>query len=102
MIKLTNPLNLNPHIITMIQNDLRLPHRPDPRRRPRHDQRPALQRGSLGQESDRLRHAEDHFFRIRVLDDGAVVDGFDTQVVRVGDVLLRDEDGANGRGGVES
>ena len=43
----TDPFNLNPHIIPMIQNDLRIPHRPDPRRRPRHDQRSPLQRGPL-------------------------------------------------------
>ena len=86
----------------MVQNHLGIPHRPDPRRRPRHDQRTALQGGSLGQESDHFRHAEDHLLGGRVLDDVPVVDGFDAEVVRVGDVLLRDEDGADGRGGVEA
>ena len=86
----------------MTQHDLRLPHRPDARRRARHDERAALQRGALRQEGDRLRDAKDHFLRVRVLDDGAVVDGFDAEGVRVGDVRWHDEDGANGRGGVES
>ena len=97
----TDFLNLNPHIVAMVQDHLRVPHGPDPGRRPRHDERSPLQRGPLRQERDGLRDAEDHLLCVSVLDDGPVVDGFDAEVAGVGDLLLRDDDGANGRGGVE-
>ena len=83
--KRTYPLNLHPHIIPMLQHHLWISHRPDPRRRPRHDQRSPLQRRALGEISDHVRDAEDHLFRTAVLNDGAVVDGFDTEVMRVRD-----------------
>ena len=98
----TYPLNLNPHIIPMLQHNLRIPHRPDPRRRPRHDERSPLQRRPLRQKRNHVRDAEDHFLGARVLYDVAVVDGFDAEGVRVRDVGLRDEEGADGRGGVEA
>lgn len=86
----------------MIQNDFWIPHRPDPRRRPRHDQRSPLQCRPLREERNRFLYAEDHFFRVAVLDDVAVVDGFDGEIVRVGDGVWRDDDGADGGGGVET
>ena len=86
----------------MVQNDLWIPHRPDPRRRPRHDERPPLQRRPLREERNRLLDAEDHFLRVAVLDDGPVVDGFDGEIVRVGEGVLRDDDGTDGGGGVET
>ena len=98
----TYPLNLNPHIIPILQNNLRIPHRPDPRRRPRHDERPPLQRRPLRQKRNHVRYTEDHFFGARVLDHVAVVDGFYAEGVRVRDVGLRDEDGADWGGGVEA
>ena len=78
------------------------PHGTDTRRRPRHDERAPLQRRPLRQERDHVGDAEDHLFRAAVLDDGAVVDGFDAEVVRIRDGGLRHEDGADGGGGVEA
>lgn len=49
-----------------------------------------------------FRHAEYHLLPARVLDDVSVVDGSDAEAVRVGDLLLRDEDGTDGGGGVEA
>ena len=86
----------------MPQHDLGLPHRADARRRPRHDQRPPLQRRALRQERDRLRDAEDHLARVGRLDRGAVVDGADGQRVRGREVRGRHEAGADWGGGVEA
>ena len=95
-------LNLDPHVVAMAQRHFGVPHGPDARRRPRHDQGPALQRGALREEGDGLGHAEDHLRGARVLHHGAVVDGLDAQGVRVRDLRPRDENGADGRGGVEA
>ena len=86
----------------MAQHHFRVPHRPDPRRRPRHDEGTALQRRSPREERDRLRDTENHLFGARVLNDGAVVDGFDAEGVGVGKLRLRHEHGANRGGGVEA
>lgn len=86
----------------MLQHHLRVPQHADARRGPRHDQGPPLQRRSLREVRDRFLDAEDHFFRARVLDHVPVVDGFDAEGVRVREGGLRDEEGADGGGGVEA
>lgn len=100
--KRTDPLNLHPHVVAVLQHHLRVPQHADARRSPRHDQGPPLQRRPLREVRDRLLDAEDHLLRAGILDDGAVVDGFDAEGVRVWEGVARDEEGADGGGGVEA
>lgn len=56
-----NSLDLNPHIIAVLQNHFWTAHCPDPRASPGHDDRPSLQGCPLRQERDRLGDVKDHF-----------------------------------------